>query len=267
MNRNLKFAIAAAIASLGVTGQAHALTNSTASGSGSLFLYVFEDRQANSLATNSAIFDLGLASAFGTSSNQTFNLSASTGWTDYVATIANPANIHWGVFGTALGTGGTGTKMLTTMASVPASVNGSALNTVVTKYNAEITLYGTNAGSNTAGSTDLASTAWDDSAGYTPISAIMTAGLGSSMNFYQYTSTGTKGTNLATQTVFTTGGDIVDVGGTNLAYTPSTANYFTLSNDGVLTYATAPVPEADSYAMMLAGLGLVGYMVRRRKAA
>ena len=36
----------------------------------------------------------------------------------------------------------------------------------------------------------------------------------------------------------------------------------------MLTYtALPPVPEADSYAMMLAGLGLVGYMVRRRKAA
>ena len=48
MNRNLKFAIAAAIASLGVTGQAHALTNSTSTTSGSLFLYAFEDRTANS---------------------------------------------------------------------------------------------------------------------------------------------------------------------------------------------------------------------------
>lgn len=36
-------------------------------------------------------------------------------------------------------------------------------------------------------------------------------------------------------------------------------------NDGVLTYATAPVPEAETYAMMLAGLGLVGWMARRRK--
>lgn len=31
-----------------------------------------------------------------------------------------------------------------------------------------------------------------------------------------------------------------------------------------LTYATAPVPEAETYAMMLAGLGLVGFMVSRR---
>lgn len=31
-----------------------------------------------------------------------------------------------------------------------------------------------------------------------------------------------------------------------------------------LTYLTAPIPEAETYAMMLAGLGLVGFMVSRR---
>jgi len=31
-----------------------------------------------------------------------------------------------------------------------------------------------------------------------------------------------------------------------------------------LTAVTAPVPEAETYGLMLAGLGLVGFMVRRR---
>jgi hypothetical protein len=35
--------------------------------------------------------------------------------------------------------------------------------------------------------------------------------------------------------------------------------------DGVsLSTVTTPVPEAETYAMMLVGLGLVGFMVRRR---
>lgn len=38
---------------------------------------------------------------------------------------------------------------------------------------------------------------------------------------------------------------------------------FTLSSDGVLTYAV-PVPEADTWVFMLAGLGLVGLLARRR---
>ncbi|MFZ5574178.1 MAG: PEP-CTERM sorting domain-containing protein [Pseudomonadota bacterium] len=36
---------------------------------------------------------------------------------------------------------------------------------------------------------------------------------------------------------------------------------------GTLTYSVAAVPEAETYAMMLAGLGLVGFMVRRRRHA
>lgn len=247
MNRNLKFAIAAAIASLGVTGQAHALTNSTANTSGSLFLYAFEDRQANSGATNSAIFDLGLASAFDVTKNQTFDFSASAGWTNYIATIANPANIHWGVFGSAYSNGGIGTQMMTTMSVIPASVNGQALQNAITHYNAEITLYGSNSGFNTVVITDLASSYWDDNASQTALGKL-TAGLGSDLDLFKYTSTGTFARNLATQTAY--------------------ATTFNLSNTGVLTYtAVASVPEADSYAMMLAGLGLVGYMVRRRKAA
>ena len=37
------------------------------------------------------------------------------------------------------------------------------------------------------------------------------------------------------------------------------------SNVGGAFYATAPVPEADTYAMMMAGLALVGVAARRRK--
>jgi PEP-CTERM motif len=44
---------------------------------------------------------------------------------------------------------------------------------------------------------------------------------------------------------------------------------FTISDGAVVIddfrYATAPVPEPTEYALMLAGLGLVGFMVRRRK--
>lgn len=36
---------------------------------------------------------------------------------------------------------------------------------------------------------------------------------------------------------------------------------------GLTTYGIAPVPEAETYAMMLAGLGLVGFAARRRKQA
>jgi hypothetical protein len=40
--------------------------------------------------------------------------------------------------------------------------------------------------------------------------------------------------------------------------------FWNLSTAGQLTYTAAPVPEASEWAMMLAGLGLIGFMVRRR---
>lgn len=52
---------------------------------------------------------------------------------------------------------------------------------------------------------------------------------------------------------------------------PSGLSYAGLASSetytGTITYhfATASVPEAETYAMMLAGLGLVGFMARRRK--
>ena len=171
---------------------------------------------------------MGLASAFDTTSNQTFDLSASAGWTSYIATIANPANIHWGVFG-AISTGGIGSSIFTTLSVVPASIGGAALSTSVANYNAEITLYGSNSGFNTQTLNDLAdSKAWDDNAGKLP--ATTTAGLGGSMDFFKYVSIGTKATSLATKTAYATGGD---------------ADYFTLSNNGLLTY-TAVASVAGS---------------------
>jgi hypothetical protein len=45
---------------------------------------------------------------------------------------------------------------------------------------------------------------------------------------------------------------------------------FTLSSAGLLTYTTdpavTPIPEADTWAMMLLGLGFMGFAARRKQA-
>ena len=43
------------------------------------------------------------------------------------------------------------------------------------------------------------------------------------------------------------------------------ATYADTGNMGLLGYEVASVPEPETYAMMLAGLGLVGAVARRRK--
>jgi hypothetical protein len=40
-----------------------------------------------------------------------------------------------------------------------------------------------------------------------------------------------------------------------------------LTNQGIYTFSAAAVPEAETYGMMLAGLGLVGFMVSRRRGS
>jgi hypothetical protein len=64
----------------------------------------------------------------------------------------------------------------------------------------------------------------------------------------------------------------------NLSFTPLTSGTYTLNfqngvtnatdNDGAIldnVSVTAAVPEPETYAMMMAGLGMIGVMVRRRK--
>jgi hypothetical protein len=45
--------------------------------------------------------------------------------------------------------------------------------------------------------------------------------------------------------------------------------FFNLSSTGILTYTAAtaaPVPEPETYGMLLAGLGMIGFVARRRKS-
>jgi hypothetical protein len=77
--------------------------------------------------------------------------------------------------------------------------------------------------------------------------------VGDSMGFYYLTRSGTSNTAEALAVAY---------GNANGAST------FTLAANGELSFAApvASVPEASTYGMMLAGLGLVGFMARRRTA-
>lgn len=55
--------------------------------------------------------------------------------------------------------------------------------------------------------------------------------------------------------------------GTNTAYVDGTAVRAWVATDNTLHLAAMPVPEPESYAMLLAGLGMIGFLARRRKSA
>jgi hypothetical protein len=63
-----------------------------------------------------------------------------------------------------------------------------------------------------------------------------------------------------------TTGDLAPEGITT--FTSGGAHYLAIANEvsGTTTvYAMAPVPEPETYALLLAGLGLIGFMARRRR--
>jgi hypothetical protein len=62
------------------------------------------------------------------------------------------------------------------------------------------------------------------------------------------------------------GGQLVFAGDANLLEHNAASELVGGVGSGAFTLALAPVPESDSLALMLAGLGLVGAAVRRRRA-
>ncbi len=79
------------------------------------------------------------------------------------------------------------------------------------------------------------------------------------------------GTGLASTT--NTGGGAISfvgtsryTGTTSLVYPTTIDNSVARYSAGSFKFQAAPVPEPEGYAMMLAGLGALGFMARRRKA-
>ncbi|MDO9449221.1 MAG: PEP-CTERM sorting domain-containing protein [Rugosibacter sp.] len=87
----------------------------------------------------------------------------------------------------------------------------------------------------------------------TPMDFTTTAGLGESLNFYMLSEK------------FATSNTTVAVTQQQYMADANTAMQWTLANDGNLSYgAVAAIPEPSEYALMLAGLGMLGFMARRR---
>jgi hypothetical protein len=78
-------------------------------------------------------------------------------------------------------------------------------------------------------------------------------------NFWLLTTSSLSNTAQASKTAFG-----VDFNG-NSVIAGTEFGKWNVTADGMVSFANpAPVPEASTYGMMLAGLGLVGFMARRR---
>ncbi len=282
---NLKL-IAAALAFV-AAGSAQAAMQGATSGNGELLVNFRYYDGANDTGGNdmSALFDLGITMDYALANfntagfTQTWNLKAAnygSAWSDLLAFAANDANIEFNVIALD-NTGGDvagGARYLTTadVASYPALTNGNlsgfdVMNQLV-NANQNRGTHGTETnGASTAVSGGDANTYFGSVNGLTDgdtwagkTTADTTKTLATAQNFWFLTTTAPGGNGAATKAAF--GFDLNNNGSIGAGeYGEWSVNLA----EGSITYA-APVPEPETYALMLAGLGLVGFMARRRKA-
>ncbi|MBT9538315.1 PEP-CTERM sorting domain-containing protein [Thiobacillus sp.] len=97
------------------------------------------------------------------------------------------------------------------------------------------------------------------------------AGQAKALPFYMVTTSSDTPTDKATMSAFgfdVDGDGVVEFDNNGaLAGGTSEIGLWTLQGNTLTYSVAAAVPEAETYAMMLAGLGLVGFMVRRRRNA
>lgn len=244
----------------------------SASGDSSFFLTVVDN--TNNI---SGLFDLGFTnSQFSTLVSQatasggtyTWDLTAgdyAAGWNTFWNTAIDNPSLQWGVMSADNTGGAAGSRnLITTYASGTKFVSTTQMQSSLTNFD---TYLNANAAlGNHAAVANGASTAVSGAAFAEDGKAYGSAGR---INGTGYDTTSRLGEVSVIRQVFSGANAVAAV--TEFTLGNADGNYtFSLSSSGTLTFsapvATSPVPEADSYAMLLAGLGVLGLVARRRKA-
>ncbi|MCB5186039.1 PEP-CTERM sorting domain-containing protein [Methylobacillus gramineus] len=261
MNIKMKALVAAAVAVMSVSGAANAALTSGIAGDGGLVLTLL-DRSSGASAT----FDLGFsystfaAGGVDSASSASWSLTGgdyASAWNEFFS-LANANNVVWNVASTDnLGLNTTvGTKgFITTYrdgATLP-TVRTNQISTLATafdKYVDAAAKTGNHGSVENGASVATSGSAYASTAllgdKINNVGPLATARLDNSQGVVQYV-TGLGALGFETPVVYDA--------------------TFNLSANGVLTYAVAAVPEPETYALLLAGLGLVGVAARRRKSA
>ena len=260
----MKFKFKALVASLALVAAlpANAAIDLSSTGNSSLVLTLID-----ATAGVSATFDLGInKNSFSQSTNQTFNITTgdySAAWTSFVA-AATMSRVQYAVFaGDNVGSGAGARSLFTTGSTDPLTSVGttlfgtslSAFDTYLSANNQQSTNFSAaNGGSFVTSSAGVAYAG--DGAAY--------GGNGGMIGNAGADTNGLIGTNLNVYNILGGANGLAQTSVTKLAFDGFNP-YFNLTNAGELTYVAA-VPEADTSAMMLAGVGLMAFIARRRKA-
>jgi hypothetical protein len=250
---------AVALVSLAASGSVFAAFTGT-QGNSSVLFNAYESVSGYSFALDTGLRKNDITSAFtGTS----FNLGTDTNWTSFLSHVGSGhlSDIKWNVIAgdTTVGDGDPVSYLSTGPASgVPNGTTNSQLNSWGGNLNSFITASGNvnaagfEGGNSTlhlkTGSADYASFEFAEGPNWnTKANFNTTGGLGDSLSLYDINKNGTANLNKVNATLL---GSV------------------TLSDTGALAIApVSPIPEPDTWAMLLAGLSLLGAMARRRSGA
>ena len=265
-----KFKVLAASLALAVSLPASAAMTTGATGTtgdSALVLTLID-----STAGVSATFDLGiLKSAFLTNANSTpINFSSgdyASAWTNFMG-AATLSRVEYSVFAIDNLGSGAGARSLFTTANAGqttfTSITTNAFATNLTNIDGYIVANNTRGNHNDKTDGGSYHNSTETGLNSHALSNTAFSSTGNKIGGINFDTTGLINTNLNVWNVASASSSFSNVSASKLSldgFNP----YFNLTDTGVLTYVAA-VPEVDTSAMMIAGLGLMGFIARRRKS-
>lgn len=264
MNFKLKSLVAAAVATMTMSGAANAISFNE------MFL-VASVQASDGSGLRTFIAALGAAgpvNTFAGTSNLSFNYSADANWTNFITGATDVKYQVLGYYPSNFGNPGYNAldEFVVTTNNVPGPFGNVAYNTLFNNLQSSTSsinqfLQNFNVGVTGSatkyvvggGADGIGAVNTNSFNGYTGLET--TASLGTDLQFWNIARGLTP--NNPTQSIRTQ----------YLGEGVATADYWNLSTAGVLTYNTVTaVPEADTWAMMLLGLGFMGFVARRKQA-
>jgi len=263
MNFKLKALVAAAVVATTMSGAANALTNNE------IFLVANDTTGTTTKTFIAALGQAGTTQAFTGTSNLAIDYSADANWASF---IAGTTNVTYQVIGlyqsnpAATTSYNAADKLLVSSLATPGKLTNNSMNALMAN--------GASTAASFGGFEFLNAAVTGTSTGLVLGTGANGIGAVSNNVFNNYLTVNTQATlgqdlgfYSITRPAASTGLTAQIVNQYKQEGNPLVGDVWNLNAAGQLTYTTAAVPEADSWAMAMLGLGLMGFVARRRTRA